>query len=462
MKIVLTIVLVSLTSLCWAGGGLDSAGGDVSNGRSQQVDNKEYVIVDGSIIRYNGPGGAVIIPSTVDNTPVLGIGVRAFANKGLQSVVIPDGVLLIDAEAFEGNPLESVTIPANVRVVGDAFPYKDFLARYVEGGRAADTFLTEAYSGPYYYSQSEHDYSQDKSWVSSKQRAIVVAENRRRAQEREAEQAEQRRQEEARRAVADKKQRLEEQLANGRAAFDRQDYNGAAAAFNQALAIDPNAALAYRYLGDIDFIKGNYDASISQYSRALGITQNDSLVYYHRGLAYYNKKDYTRSVPDFDRAVKLNAKLKRPPTNERDCVRDIEGKMTLYKGMPVQKFPMDAKNMYAYDNDVVYYTSFDVNQWVGKSFLATVSALGSSLANNIFRDSVAQSLWSGGYGSMSGVVDTMFPEVRIYVRNVSDIKQIGDYVGEAYLSYVGVQNFTMADNSHQEFPVFDIVYVVPD
>ena len=74
------------------------------------------------ITGYNTVGGTdVVIPSTIDGNPVKAIGdprlfggSGPFSNKGLTSVVIPDGVTTIGQAAFSNNQLTSVTIPNSV------------------------------------------------------------------------------------------------------------------------------------------------------------------------------------------------------------------------------------------------------------------------------------------------------------------------------------------------------------
>jgi len=63
---------------------------------------------------------SLIIPSTLDGLPVVGIGEAAFAGKGLTSVEIPDSVTNINPSAFEGNSLRSVKIGASVQQIGAA------------------------------------------------------------------------------------------------------------------------------------------------------------------------------------------------------------------------------------------------------------------------------------------------------------------------------------------------------
>jgi len=72
----------------------------------------------------------VIIPRQIDGVDVVNIGKASsvsralivmgpFTNKGLTSVVIPNGVLYIDDNVFNGNQLTSVIIPNSVTYIGE-------------------------------------------------------------------------------------------------------------------------------------------------------------------------------------------------------------------------------------------------------------------------------------------------------------------------------------------------------
>ncbi len=76
----------------------------------------EFVIEDGVLVEYNGPGGDVVIPEGVTT-----IGEYAFSGcSGLTNVTIPQGVTSIGGSAFwDCDSLTHVTIPEGVREIGD-------------------------------------------------------------------------------------------------------------------------------------------------------------------------------------------------------------------------------------------------------------------------------------------------------------------------------------------------------
>src|SRR6266487_722035 len=88
----------------------------------------EYRIDNGTITitGYTGPGGAVVIPDTINSLPVTSIGQSAFElHTSLTSVTIPDSVASIGRFAFARcDGLPSVTVPGSVtNIAGFAFFY---------------------------------------------------------------------------------------------------------------------------------------------------------------------------------------------------------------------------------------------------------------------------------------------------------------------------------------------------
>lgn len=75
--------------------------------------NSDFIIENGVLTKYVGPGGNVIIPDGVYH-----INDSAFAGcKNMTSVTIPDSVRLINHHAFIGcTGLTSLTIPSGVEI----------------------------------------------------------------------------------------------------------------------------------------------------------------------------------------------------------------------------------------------------------------------------------------------------------------------------------------------------------
>jgi hypothetical protein len=73
-----------------------------------------------TITGYTGPGGNVVIPSTIEGKPVAAIDDWAFSEAAVTSVTIPNSVTRIGVGAFSGCiALTSVTIPNGVTRIND-------------------------------------------------------------------------------------------------------------------------------------------------------------------------------------------------------------------------------------------------------------------------------------------------------------------------------------------------------
>ncbi len=82
-----------------------------------------------TITGYTGPGGAVTIPSAIDELPVTDLGTDAFSEDDIASVTIPNSVTTVGDYAFYNcDDLTNVTIGANVTSIGAyAFSGTEFL-----------------------------------------------------------------------------------------------------------------------------------------------------------------------------------------------------------------------------------------------------------------------------------------------------------------------------------------------
>ena len=81
---------------------------------SNLVDDSGFIINDGILLQYAGPGGDVVLPNGIES-----IGFRVFAgNDDIHSVVIPEGVTIITESAFMNcSNLKRVIIPEGVTAI---------------------------------------------------------------------------------------------------------------------------------------------------------------------------------------------------------------------------------------------------------------------------------------------------------------------------------------------------------
>jgi len=103
---------------------------------------------------------------------------------------------------------------------------------------------------------------------------------------------------------ADAKAYVEYGSANGA----RGDLNGAIAAFDQAIKIDPKYAPAYFFRGRAYALQNNPDAAISNYDQAIQIDPGYTEAYYRRGSLRGEEGDFDKAMSDFSEVIKLDPK----------------------------------------------------------------------------------------------------------------------------------------------------------
>ena len=109
---------------------------------------EEYFTFDnttGTITYYDIAGGLdVVIPSTIGGVAVEHVGIDAFLEKYLTSVIIPDSVTSIGPCAFRNNLLTSVTIPDSVIII-DYRAFRNNLLTSVNIGNSVTSISYEVF-----------------------------------------------------------------------------------------------------------------------------------------------------------------------------------------------------------------------------------------------------------------------------------------------------------------------------
>lgn len=107
----------------------------------------EYQIInndEAKITKYLGEEKEITIPDKLGGCKVIEIGEIAFWGKGLNSVVIPDGVKIINRSAFRLNSLVEINIPDTVEEIGETAFYDNDLER-VKLSKNLKTIRKEAF-----------------------------------------------------------------------------------------------------------------------------------------------------------------------------------------------------------------------------------------------------------------------------------------------------------------------------
>ncbi len=118
------IVLLAALMLCLGGMAAGENAPDLERPMVQVAPEQDCayrLLPDGTaqMTRYTGAAAQMAVPETLGGVRVSGIGKGAFMNTGVETVVIPEGVVSIAAQAFMGcEQLVSVTLPSTAVVYG--------------------------------------------------------------------------------------------------------------------------------------------------------------------------------------------------------------------------------------------------------------------------------------------------------------------------------------------------------
>ena len=104
----------------------------------------------------------------------------------------------------------------------------------------------------------------------------------------------------------DPKHQAEAFVSDGILKYQRNDFENAIAAYDQALELDPKSAEAFYNRGLAKAAQNNLDGAIADFSQALQVDPALAAAYYYRGLARHSKADLDGAIGDYNQAVLLN------------------------------------------------------------------------------------------------------------------------------------------------------------
>jgi tetratricopeptide (TPR) repeat protein len=87
--------------------------------------------------------------------------------------------------------------------------------------------------------------------------------------------------------------------SRGLARVDKGDSKGAAADFDEAIRLDPRAALTYMFRASLSQYAGDHDRAIADLDEAIRINPGFALFYYRRGISHFETNHYDRAIADF-------------------------------------------------------------------------------------------------------------------------------------------------------------------
>jgi len=96
--------------------------------------------------------------------------------------------------------------------------------------------------------------------------------------------------------------KAEDFLIQGEEKYEKGDYQGAIAAYTQAIVLNPNYAEAYNGRGNARYRLGDYKAAVADFNEALRINPNYAEAYTNRGNARPDSGDSQGALADYTAA----------------------------------------------------------------------------------------------------------------------------------------------------------------
>ncbi|WP_293128288.1 tetratricopeptide repeat protein [Microcoleus sp. bin38.metabat.b11b12b14.051] len=131
--------------------------------------------------------------------------------------------------------------------------------------------------------------------------------------------------------------------------YQKGDYQGAIAAFDRAIQLNPNYAPAYSNRGLARHKLGDKQGAIQDYNQALNINPNLAVAYSNRGAARSDLGDKQGAIQDYNQALKIDPNLAEAYYNRgnaRSKLGDNQGAITDYN----QALKINPNNANSYNN----------------------------------------------------------------------------------------------------------------
>jgi uncharacterized caspase-like protein len=113
---------------------------------------------------------------------------------------------------------------------------------------------------------------------------------------------------------ASESERIQVAFNQGKAAFERGDFDRAIANYSEAIRLDPGNAAAFNNRAIAYVSKKMLDRAIADYSEVIRLAPNAD-IFYERGTTYMDKGDNDRAIADYNETIRLDPKYTRALDN---------------------------------------------------------------------------------------------------------------------------------------------------
>ncbi len=138
-------------------------------------------------------------------------------------------------------------------------------------------------------------------------------------------------------------------INKGAALRDLKRYDEELAAYEQAIRLDPNYAAAYHYKGVALHNLKRYDEALVAYEQAIRLDPNDAFAYHYKGVALDELKRYEEALTALDQAIRLDPNSATAYENKGFALMNLKRYEEALVALD-QAIRFDPNSAIAYDN----------------------------------------------------------------------------------------------------------------
>jgi tetratricopeptide (TPR) repeat protein len=94
----------------------------------------------------------------------------------------------------------------------------------------------------------------------------------------------------------------------GKAAYERKDFDRAIPDFTETIRLEPNNSEGFYNRGLAYAQKGDFDSAIADFNETIRLAPKFANGFYNRGLAYSRKNEFDKAIADFSEVIRLEPK----------------------------------------------------------------------------------------------------------------------------------------------------------
>ena len=116
----------------------------------------------------------------------------------------------------------------------------------------------------------------------------------------------------------------EEDFARAYAHYEERDLEGAYAAFDEAIRLNPNDALAFIARGNAHYEERDLEGAYAAYDEAIRRNPSYAKAFNNRGIVRFDQGDVEAAIADFDEAILLDPNYTNATANRQAALKELD------------------------------------------------------------------------------------------------------------------------------------------